>query len=91
MGSSVISKFNTLVILCIVVIAGILYSMYKDKITKLLGQSDTASRAFDKVCENGIDVNIPKGSLMKFKMPLGGVTLEVPQSDAMINVPVDCS
>lgn len=108
MRSSVISIFNTFVILCILIIVGILYSKYKDKIaglmsagkmyidnkdkiTTLLDKSDTASQTFDKVCKDGIDVNIPKGSLMKFKMPLGGGTLEVPQSDAMINVPVDCS
>jgi len=91
MRSSVISVFNTLVILCILVTVGILYSKYKDKITKLLEQSDTASNTFDKVCKDGIDVNIPKGSLMKFSLPLGGGRIEVPQSDAVINVPVDCS
>jgi archaellum component FlaF (FlaF/FlaG flagellin family) len=36
MGSSVISVFNTLVILCILVTVGILYSKYKDKIAGLM-------------------------------------------------------
>ena len=87
----VISVINSILIIAIIITLGVLYSKYKDKITDLFNKSDKASNTFDKVCTDGIDVNILKGSLMKFKMPYSAGTIEVPQTDATIHVPVDCS
>ncbi len=87
----VISVINSILIIAIIITLGVLYSKYKDKITDLFNKSDKASNTFDKVCTDGIDVNIPKGSLMNLKMGMGMPTLQVPQSDATIHVPVDCS
>ena len=87
----VLSVINSFLIIAIIITFGVLYSKYKDKITDLFNKSDKASNTFDKVCTDGIDVNIPKGSLMNLKMGMGIPTLQVPQSDATFHVPVDCN
>ena len=73
----VLSIINSILILAMIITLGVLYSKYKDKIMDLFN--------------DGIDVNIPKGSLMNLKLGMGMPTLQVPQSDATVHVPVDCS
>ena len=87
----VLTVINSILIIAIIITLGVLYSKYKDKIDDLMNQSNKASNTFDKVCKDGIDVNIPKGSLLNMKLGMGLPTLQVPQSDASVHVPLDCS
>lgn len=80
------SIINTLLLLSIIGLVGfVIWSVRKSAPAALTKLTTT----YDNVCKNGIDVILPKGSLIDDKLPMIG-TLTMPTSDLTVKVNVKC-